>query len=328
MDLSAFSNRLIDLLALLALLAALTTSVWVWRRGGPRRALEDAAGVAVPLLAPLLVLAGAGALAFAARASGFPIRGPGGILAPLDVNLNEVYTRFSNEDYSAYGPLGIVALIAASGLALGALVRRRADRRQLVLVTVLPGFLVLLALETWWAPFLIRFFMIPAALAAPLLAHLFRNRASAAVFAAVAALSIGLTLTRDQSKPLESLYGWVWQLDEDKALYVNSDYYVANALDAYDKLVPADACVGAVIGDSEPSYLLYGPRLEHHVVYLSVDDAVVPALRKGLFYVVISAGADRWVATRFRADGWRIRPLGELWLLASEPHAAAGDCLN
>jgi len=152
MDLSVLSNHLIDLLALAGAAAALAAGAWTLRRASIRRALSDAALLALPFLAPLLVLGGAAIVAAGARWWGFPIRGPGGILAPLDSNLNEVYTRFSNEDYSAYGPVGIVALLAAAALTIRACLTGRADRRQLVLACVLPGFLILISLQVRWDP--------------------------------------------------------------------------------------------------------------------------------------------------------------------------------
>jgi len=326
MDLSVLSDRLIDALALVGVLLAAAAAGLASRRASARRALEDAAGVATPFLAPLLVLGGAALIAFVARQLGFPIRGPGGMLGPVDHDLNEVFTRISNEDYSAYGPLGIVAVLAAMALTVRAYLARRVDQRHLALACALPGFVVLLALEATWVPFLVRFFLVPAGLAAPLLARLFRGRATTTAYLVVAALVVGLTITRDQSKPLESAYGWVWHYTQLQALSVNSDAYLAGALVAYDQAVPPRACVGAVLGPNEPSYLLYGPRREHRVVYLSVDDAVLPALRSGLFYVVISTGEDSWVAGRFRAVGWTVRPIGTYWLLASDPHAGAGSC--
>ena len=326
MDLSVLSNRLIDGLAFVGLVLAAAAAGIVFRRTGLRRAVEDAARVATPFLAPLLVVGGAALVAFIARRWGFPIRGSGGILAPLDSVLNEVYTRFANEDYSAYGPLGIVALLAAVALTIWGFLGRRVDRRHLVLACALPGFLVLISLQSAWVPFLVRFFLVPTGLAAPLLARLFRGRATTAAYLVVGALVVGLTITHDQSKPLESAYGRPWHYTQLDALSVNSDGYLASALAAYDQLVPARACVGAVLGPNEPSYLLYGPRREHHVEFLSVDDAVLPALRQGLFYVVISTGDDRWVAGRFSAAGWTVRPLGSFWILASEPHARAGSC--
>jgi len=41
---------------------------------------------------------------------------------------------------------------------------------------------------------------------------------------------------------------------------------------------------------------------------------------------VITTGTNRWAAGSFRDSGWRIRPLGRYWLLASEPKAATGAC--
>jgi hypothetical protein len=81
--------------------------------------------------------------------------------------------------------------------------------------------------------------------------------------------------------------------------------------------VPSEGCVGAVLGDQEPSYLLYGPSFRRRVVFLPSLDTVNAALQKGLFYVAISTGRNRVVAARFRRAGWRIRPLGTYWLLAS-----------
>ncbi len=326
MDLSVLSDHLIEVLAAIGVVAALAAGGLALHRAGRRRALVNAAGVATPFLAPLLVLAGADVVAFVAGEWGLPIRGPAGILAPLDANLNEVYTRFANEDFSAYGPLGIVALLLAAVLAVRAYRARRADARFLVLASAFPGFLILLSLQVWWAPFLIRFFTIPAALAAPLLALLFTNRATTTAYLAVAALTIGLTITRDQTKPLQSGAGWVWQLDQRQALWVNSDSYVDPSLAAYDALVPARACVGAVVGENEPSYLLFGNRLGHRVTFLPDAGALDTAYLDHLFYVVISPGAYPSVAGAFAASGWRVRPLGQMWLLASEPGAGAGTC--
>jgi glycosyl transferase family 87 len=328
MDLSVLSNHLIYVLAFAGLAAAVAAAGWALRRAGLRRALDDAARVATPFLAPLVVLSGAGVLAFVARLWGFPIRGPGGLLGPVNANLNEVYTRFVNEDYSAFGPLGIVALLAAAGLTVRAYVARRVDMRHLALASALPVFLIIVSLEASWAPFFMRYFVVPAVLTAPLLARLFQGRATTAAYLAVAALTVGLTFTHDQPKPFDNRYGYgrPWNLTQLTALDTNSDAYVANAVAAYDNLVPANACVGAALGPNEPSYLLYGPHLQHRVVYLPLVDTVNTALRAGLFYVVVTTWQQTTAATNFKAAGWRIRPLAGLWLLASDPHHAMSAC--
>ena len=48
-------------------------------------------------------------------------------------------------DYSAFGPLGIVAVVVASAVAVVAYLRRRADARHLALACALPIFLVLIS---------------------------------------------------------------------------------------------------------------------------------------------------------------------------------------
>jgi hypothetical protein len=292
MDLSVLSNRLIYLLAAGGVLAALTAGAVAFRRAGPlpprlRRAGTQAVEVATPFLAPLLVLGGAALLVFATRAFGFPLLGPGGRINPVNGDLNETYTRISNEDYSAFGPLGIVALLLAAALTVGAYVARRTDARQLVLAFALPVFLVLISLETTWHPFLMRFFMLPAVLTAPLLARLFQGGAVTAAYVGVAALIVALTITHDQAKPLHSPYGYAWNLTQATALDENSRSDVASAYVAYESLVPPHACVGALLGMSEPYYVLYLPRLEHRVDYLPVNNALQSALQAGLSYVVI-----------------------------------------
>jgi hypothetical protein len=328
MDLSVLSNRLIAELALVGVVVAAGMLVWAVWRGRARKTAAGAAAVALPFLAPLLVVGGAGALAFAARAWGFPIRGPGGILPPLEENLNETYTRFSNEDYSAFGPIGIVALLAASVLAVIAYARRRADVRHLALACAFPSFLLLISLGTSWNPFLIRFFAVPAVLGAPLLARLFRGPATAAAYLVVASLAVGLTVTHDQTKPLTSPYGLgrPWNLDQSNALTTNSRTDFAVSILAYDRTVPPDACVGAALDDYDPSYLLFGPRLQHRVVYLPTTDPVPAAVASHVGFVVINAPNFGSLGDQFRAAGWRVRPLGSAWLLASAPNAGGGAC--
>jgi hypothetical protein len=328
MDVSVLSNGLIDALALAGLVIAAGAAAWGFRRVGLRRALRNAAALTTPFLAPLLVLGASGTLAFVARRWGFPIRGPGGVVEPINASLNKQYTHIANPYFSAFGPVGIVALLAATALTIWAYAVRRVDRRHLVLAAALPCFLVLVSLQTTWNPYLTRFFLVPAVLAAPLLALLLRGRATRVAYLVVAALTVGLTITQDLTKPLDNPYGFgrPWNLTQAQALKTNSRSDYADALIAFDKLVPAEACVGAVLGGQEPAYLLYGPSRRHRVEYLSVDDALIPALRAGIFYVVISTGPNRWVANTFEAAGWQIRPLGGYWLLASHPHAGSGVC--
>jgi hypothetical protein len=334
MDASVLSSGLIHLLALVGGLAAAGIAAWSLRRAGVRRALEDALGVAIPFLAPLLVIGGAGAVAYASARWGLPIRGPNGVLVPVEADLNLEYGRIANENYSAYGPVGIVALVAAAALTIRAVAARRADARHLVLASALPLFGILISLESTWIPFLIRFFVLPAALSAPLLAYLFRRGAASAAYLAVGALAIGVTIAHDQTKPLTSPYGFgrPWNLSQVEALQTHGRNEYAAAFAAYDELIPDEACVGVVVNRWEPSYLLFGPRLQHRVVFLDSTHPLVPQVhQEHLFYVVVSLGVDRWpVVEELEREGWRVEPLGPVWLLARSPApgAATGNCVS
>ena len=328
MDISVLSHRLIEILATAGLAAAICIEAWWLRRRLFRRALVEAARTALPFLAPALVIAMASALAIVARRWGFPIRGPGGVVTALDIDLNEQYTRIANEDYSAFGPVGIVALVAAAALAVRAFATRRADIRHLALALALPFFLAAISLSSTWVPFLIRYFTLPAVLTAPLLAALFRSRLAGAAYLLVATVSVALTLVHDQPKPLESPYGFgrPWDLTQVEAVDQISDPGGANALAAYERLVPARACVGAVLGENEPSYLLFGPHLEHRVIFLDNSDPAPPAEADGLTYVVVSSQAPGPGADSFLAAGWKMEPLAGGWNLAVDPHHRSRSC--
>jgi hypothetical protein len=169
---------------------------------------------------------------------------------------------------------------------------------------------------------------VPAVLAAPLLARLFQGRATSAAYLAVAALTIGLTIAHAQTKPLTNPYGYgrPWGLTQVEALNTNSRPEIAASLAELDKLVPADACVGAALDVWEPSYLIFGPKLRRHVTYLPLGDAASAARDRGLSYVVVGSGLDRSVPDGFTAAGWQVTPLPGWWLLASDPRAEDDTC--
>lgn len=330
MDLSVLSNRLIYALAFVAVVLGVGVAAWALHRGsGMRRALGDTAGVATPFLSPLLVLGGAAVVAFVADLWGFPIRGPDGLLGPLNEILNLEYTRFAAENYSAFGPLGIVSLVAASLLAVRAYRVREADVRHLALASALPVFLILVSLTVRWHPFLLRFFLVPAVLVAPLLAYLFRSRATTAAYAGMAALTVGLTITQALTKPLQSPLGAPWHLTQVESLNLNSRHELNSALPAFEDRVPDDACVGVILGDSEPSFLLFGPHLERRIVYLPVGAAAVErAQERGLTHVLVSTQPqpEALALGALQNAGWQAEALAGPWYLAWDPDAESGMC--
>jgi hypothetical protein len=314
MDLSIVSDRATHWLLAVGLIAGIVAAAWALRRT-PRRAAGDGAAVALPFVAAVLAVGVAGVLAYLGRAWGYPIRGPGGIVGPL--------TRGANEDFSAFGPIGAILLLCIPFLALIQYGRRRADARALALGAAVPVFLALLVLEAAWDEFLTRFLVVPVVLSAPLLAWFFRSRAATAAFAAASVTIAVLTLANIASRPFDER---PWRFSQAQALTAASESQVAEALDAFDRVVPGHACVGAILGTDEPSFPLYGSRLQHRVRYLAVADAVAGAHDADVGFVVITTGTNRWAASSFRAAGWRVRPLGSYWLLAVEPHAGPGDC--
>ena len=326
MDLSVLSNNLIDWLAVTGLVAAAGVATWAIRSETMRRALRDGARVALPFFAPLLVLGCADVIADATGWLGFPLRGPGGTLGPLNETLARTYTRFSSDDYSALGPLAIVSLLAASVIAVIAYLRRRADARHLALACALPCFLVLISATTAWTPFLIRFFTVPAALAAPLLAWLFPGRATIAAYAVVAAVMVSLTITHDDAKPLSSPYGYgrPWNLSQKLALATNSRGDTGDAVVGLNVAVPS-GCLGAITGESDPMYLLYGSHFQRHIIYLPHGNPVTPADAKGLADVVVSTGLQH-SADELVKDGWKVRPIGGMWLLGTRHVPAGTEC--
>jgi hypothetical protein len=177
-----------------------------------------------------------------------------------------------------------------------------------------------------WTPFLIRFFGVPVALAAPLLAWLCPGRAAIAAYGAVAALTATLTLVHDQAKPFSNPYGYgrPWSLTQSLALETNSRGDAAAEVAGLDQAVPS-GCLGAIVRESDPTYLLYGPHFQRHVVYLTQGAPALPAVAKGLTAVVVNSVLAH-SADEFVKDGWRVRPIGGNWVLGTRRAQPGTEC--
>jgi hypothetical protein len=302
LDLGRLSNPWIAAFAVAGVGAG---AVAAWRR-------SNVAAVALPLLTPALVLGVAPALAWITRSAHVPVHDP---IYGFSIN------RAANEDLSAFGPIGALALIGAPILAFTA---RRRDRRQLALALALPSFLILLGFYAKYNIWLTRFLLVPAALTAPLFGRLVRGRAATAAVLVVAATTVGLVLVHDESKPLSGLAGRPWQLSQADALKENPATVTGKragvALVAYDRRVPATACVGAILDPDEWSYELWGPRFQHRIFFLPSLTAVATAVKDNLDYVIVSSGVNAPVAGQFKAAGWKTELLGDYWMLALAPH--------
>jgi hypothetical protein len=225
-----------------------------------------------------------------------------------------------NEDLSGFGPLAGAAMVVACALSL----RVRESRARVALAACLPVFLLLLALTSKYNEFLTRFLIVPAALTAPLTARLFSRRTTTFAIAAIAVLTLGLTLTRNELKPLSSEGGRPWNLSRYEAVRLNWQPLAGAAAHRLDELVPEDACVGALIGADEPAYLLFGGSLRRRVRFLPADGAVDAARDADFSSVVL----DKAGSAPFASAGWRLRMLPSAdkayWVLATR--RAAGAC--
>jgi hypothetical protein len=181
---------------------------------------------------------------------------------------------------------------------------------------------VLLSLTTGFTPLLVRFFVVPAALVAPLLAWLFRGWATTVGYGVVAAVTVSLTVVHDQAKPLSSPNGLgrPWQLSVSDALRTNSLPVAATEVTGLDRALPA-GCVGVIVRESDPNYFLYGSHLQRHVIYLPQENAQPVVYAKGLSHVVVNTDINpafvHQITSGLAAAKWTVRSIGGSWLYAS-----------
>lgn len=232
--------------------------------------------------------------------------------------------RAANEDFSAFGPVGTAALLGAPFVALAG--GRRRDPRVVGLAVVLPSYMILLAAFAKYNVWICRFLVVPVVLTAPLFASLCRSRAASFALLVVGGLTLLFATTDDAAKKIRSPVGRPWAFSQVDAMAAfpaqPTGQIVARTLAAYDRAVPGDACVGAVLDPDEPAYLLWGPHLRRKVLFLPSLDALGQAYRDGLRYVVVSTGVNAPVSRTFAAAGWKVRPVGSYWQLAVAPRTS------
>lgn len=313
LDLTGFRPGLLRVVTFAAVLVLVGVVLVLLRNRGSRE-IDGTFLLSVVLLAPALVLVAATAIKHS-----FNAFSTGVLKAP---------NRRVSEDFSAFGPLGGLVLVTAVALTAVAAARRRADTRRLALAAALPLFIVILALTSKDNPWLSRFLIVPVALTVPLAALLFSRRSATLGIVAVAAVSLAVTLERNELKPFKSSFGRPWHLRSYEAAELTWKPAIGAAQHELDRVLPARACVGAAVGSDDPSYLIYGPSLGRRVVYLPRDDAPEAALRAGLRYVVIDT--DGPLASTFSATGWSLHPLNSpdrpFWTLAVRIGGAKGGC--
>ncbi len=314
-DLSGLDLRLATVLAGLGLVVALMIARGERRAGRGGRAWFSGIFVLLVFSASRLVPVAAHGLHLVANAVHLPVDAPattgGHFFWGIDYG--------ASEDLSAFGAIGGLLLL---GLSFRYLLS--GDRATRVLGAALPLFVLLLSLTSKYNPWLSRFLLVPVALAAPLAASVARRRPVAVSIAVLAVLQLALVHVRNEQKPLVGSSARAWFGGEAGALLFTFRPDFAEAYRALGTDVPAGSCVGAVVGGDDPSFLLFGARLQRRVVFLPRASASAAADAHGIGLVVVSGSQ---AAEAFSERGWVVRSLGAgTWRLAVKPRAGTSNC--
>jgi hypothetical protein len=194
---------------------------------------------------------------------------------------------------SYYGPLGALLLVSVAA----------ARGRLAVLFAAAPlGLALILAITLGYDSLLGRYFMFPVALAAAAGAAFVRGRAAAWAVAAVAAVTLVLTLRANDEKPL-SVWGeprwWV-------QTRVGPGSGEARVIRFAEESIPAHADVGLAIRSKDWSYPFFGPRLERTVRFVPRQGAPGSDLGWLIVAPARSAPGVGWSRVLRTEDGWRV----------------------
>ena len=316
LDLSGLGLRLTDLLAAFSVVFAVAGFTLARRRGATLATAGVAAlAAALPLLAPRLIPLVAHGMKIVAEAIHLPVADP----ATTGARFFWGVDFGSSEDLSAFGVIGGPALLLVSLAMLAR--RRRIDPNRLILAAAFPLFIVLLALTSKYNLWLARFLLVPAALAAPLLAVLGRRRLPAFAIAAVAVVQLALVHVHNQQKPLTRPHPAPWTATQQQALRSTYRPGYAEVFTRLERSLAPATCVGAVLRSDDPGFLLFEPKLQYRVEFLPARGAVAAARNRGLSTVVVSDFAQTRRA--FEAAGWTVHVLGSSpdarWALTTAP---------
>jgi hypothetical protein len=219
----------------------------------------------------------------------------------------------SASNFSWYGPLGSVLLVAAAVLVVVAVRRRQLDRIALVSVVAPVYWLVAFGALLFYQDWIGRFFAFPIALAAATWGIILRWRPVAWGVVAIAGTTLLLSLANDAKRPsgLPLLQGdkprSVWTTPRWTGVALRKDYDAP--IRFLDRHIPDSADVGLAITPSEPVYPFFGRGLERHVRFVYEADRDAPASVDWVFVrpdQPSSLCSAAWKVALTTADGWRI----------------------
>jgi hypothetical protein len=294
------------LYAIAAVLAGV--AVALARRRSPRSALVAGALAALVALAPL-ALPEVATLLERAHVKVFTTLGRDDV-AYVDIGRD---IRRSAANFSWYGPLGSLLLVASMVFTVALARRGRLDRLAVVFAFAPAYWLVAFGVTLYYQEFAGRFFMFPVALAAATWGAVLARRPVAWGVVAIAVTAVGLALLNDTKRPsglplLEpdtprsyfSTPRWAGQGDEARAA----------ALTRFiDETLPADAAVALAITPSDPGYVFFGPGLDRRLVLIDEQTRDVPGA--GWAFSSSHVGelalcAPAWRQLRERPQDWRV----------------------
>jgi Dolichyl-phosphate-mannose-protein mannosyltransferase len=209
-----------------------------------------------------------------------PTRAPGGGYV-LDTGVNE--------DTSAFGLLGVLAVLLFAGVLLWW--RTAWDRRALAAAAL--GYLVLFAVVNEYNVWLGRLMIVGIALGAPLLALLYRWGWTRGLAVALALLSLLPCLVFNPSKQLFVEPGQPTVFGHDRLVQQTLLRPEMRApLQELARRLPADAPIGLVHGEDTWDYSFFGEGLERRVVALDPAADLRAAMRDENLRGIVFANVD------------------------------------
>jgi hypothetical protein len=129
---------------------------------------------------------------------------------------------------------------------------------------------------------------------------------------ALALVTLGLALVFNPTKPVGlTATAPFWTLSRTNAQTLR-DLPLEHVFTRIDETVPADCNLGAVLGEGDWSYPLYGPTLKRRVAYLTDGEPFREADKARLRWVVFGKEEPALSGS----TEWRLTPLGDRWSLA------------
>lgn len=298
----------LGVLASLVTLAVLLAGVVAARRVGA------AAGVVTALALVPLVTVVAAVVRFALTRSEFPIDPAGTSEGAFSWSVSSR----AHEDFSYFGPLGLLLLVLVAASLRGRVVRALPSRSALAasFLLVVAG----IAAFYRFNEFVGRFLLLGVGLAAPIGAELYRRRAVAAGTAALALVTLAVTLASNELKRARDA---PWSLSRAEVLDLQAwQAGIGGGVESLDRAVPASACVGALLGGNDAAYPLFGAHLQRRITYVAPPGPGVP-FAPAEPAVIIGPGA----AGVSLGAQWRVESLGGYWRLAVRATAVSPfDC--